>query len=101
MSLYREAKKTHRTLILDISITIIWNFLKFLVSDFVFALADCLLEYEYSYLSTQSKRLDVGLLAGASWPPQAYRKPLQIATPTPPRRLFIGEQSDHLFVCGS
>ena len=52
-------------------------------------------------LSTQSKRLDDGLLAGASCPPTAYRKPLHVATPTPPRRLLIGAHSDHLLVCGS
>lgn len=52
-------------------------------------------------LSALSKRLQLGLLAGASSPPTAYRKPLQVATPTPPLRLAMGQQWVHLFVCGS
>ncbi len=54
-----------------------------------------------TYLSTQSNLLDVGLDAGASWPPTAYRKPLHVVTPTPPRRFVMGAHSDHLLVCGS
>ena len=53
------------------------------------------------YLSAQSNLLQVGLVAGASCPPTAYRKPLQVATPTPPLLLDIEVQGIHLFVCGS
>ena len=53
------------------------------------------------HLSTQSNLLDVGLLAGASCPPTAYRNPLHVATPTPPLRRVIGAHRDHLLVCGS
>jgi len=58
-------------------------------------------ERNSSNRSTQSKRLDAGLLAGASWPPTAYMNPLHAATPTPPRRFAIGEHNIHLLVCGS
>lgn len=57
--------------------------------------------YTPTNLSTESKRDDFGLLAGASWPPTAYRKPSELATPTPPRLRLIGLHNVHLLVWGS
>jgi len=54
-----------------------------------------------NYRSAQSNLQQVGLVAGASWPPTAYRKPLHVATPTPPRRFDIGVHGIHLLVWGS
>lgn len=53
------------------------------------------------YLSAQSNLLQVGFVAGASWPPTAYRNPLHVATPTPPLLFDMGVQGIHLLVCGS
>lgn len=53
------------------------------------------------YLSTQSERREQWFDAGASWPPTAYRKPLEVATPTPPLRFAIGAHMLHLLVWGS
>ena len=53
------------------------------------------------YLSAHSNLLQVGLVAGASWPPTAYRKPLHVATPTPPRLFDMEVQGIHLLVWGS
>lgn len=53
------------------------------------------------HLSTQSQRREARLEAAASCPPTAYRKPFQVATPTPPRGLAMGLQPLHLLVWGS
>ena len=55
----------------------------------------------FSDLSAQSNLLQVGLVAGASCPPTAYRKPLQVATPTPPRLFDMEVHGIHLLVWGS